>query len=538
MKILNMCGKYIKRYQSKFVIYIILTILLNILTYTSPIITGNFIDGLIGKFNLSFVYKYCIALISITVAGMVLNYMLSILYAKLQSRMGYEFNRDVLVHVQDLPISYLKTKDMSYLNQMINEDTNQLCIFTINLFRDFMLKVIFLPILITVCFLINKEIAITFIFIFACYIIGYKLLKNSLFKFNFEQKENQNKFFSIMFEQLYYIHFIKINSSEDYLRKKMDNAYNVFYKIIIRNQKLEFLFSSIDSFISVIAQIILYILGAVQIMHGNFTIGKFTIYISYFNIILSIIRFLFNYGQDYQDTMVSYKRIQDIMDIKAEEQGNLSITEIKNIHLDNLNFRYLENDYAIMNLSYHFETGYMYAIAGKNGGGKTTLINLLLGLYNSDITNNQILYNGIDIKNINMKDVRKSLIGITEQEPVLMNGSVKDNMFLNAFDDGNLDNLIDVFNLQHINFTTNIDLLTNVSNTISGGEKQKISIIRTLLKDTDLLIFDEPTSAMDDKSKIKFINYLEKIKNNKIIIIVTHDTFIKGKCDKIIELSA
>ncbi len=538
MKILNMCGKYIKRYQSKFVIYIILTILLNILTYTSPIITGNFIDGLIGKFNLSFVYKYCIALISITVTSMVLNYMLSILYAKLQSRMGYEFNRDVLVHVQDLPISYLKTKDMSYLNQMINEDTNQLCIFTINLFRDFMLKVIFLPILIIVCFLINKEIAITFIFIFACYIIGYKLLKNSLFKFNFEQKENQNKFFSIMFEQLYYIHFIKINSSEDYLRKKMDNAYNVFYKIIIRNQKLEFLFSSIDSFISVIAQIILYILGAVQIMHGNFTIGKFTIYISYFNIILSIIRFLFNYGQDYQDTMVSYKRIQDIMDIKAEEQGNLSITEIKNIHLDNLNFRYLENDYAIMNLSYHFETGYMYAIAGKNGGGKTTLINLLLGLYNSDITNNQILYNGIDIKNINMKDVRKSLIGITEQEPVLMNGSVKDNMFLNVFDDGNLDNLIDVFNLQHINFTTNIDLLTNVSNTISGGEKQKISIIRTLLKDTDLLIFDEPTSAMDDKSKIKFINYLEKIKNNKIIIIVTHDTFIKGKCDKIIELSA
>ncbi len=547
MKILKICKKYLQIYIRTLCIYIILSIFSNALAYLSPIITGNFIDGLINTLTINFVYKYCLILVVITFFSMILNFMLSMIYTKIQANMGYLFNRDVLFHVQNLPLSYTKTKDMSYTNQMINEDTNTLIIFCLNFFREFLLKLISIPILLFICYYINKEIALIFLFFLITYVILYHILKKYIFRNNYELRESQNRFFGVMFEQLSFIKFIKMNSCEDVFRNRLDYNYKQLYKTTIKNQKFVYLFSSLDGFISLCAQIVMYIFGALQILHGNFTIGNFTIYISYFNIILSIIRYLFNYGQSYQTTLVSHNRINEILNERVEPQGTIYIKHINSIRINELQYSYNEDQKSLFNnLIYTLEIGYIYGIIGQNGAGKTTLVNLILGLFNSELASDKLYYNDIDIKQLDMRTVRRELIAITEQEPVLINGSIRDNLLwhVNRNEDLKSDTterdlkyLLNIFNLSELNIDMHIDALANASGLISGGEKQKISLIRTLLKKSNVIILDEPTSAVDVNSIEELMIYLNKIKSSKIIIIVTHDQYVSKMCDKTLLLS-
>lgn len=128
-----------------------------------------------------------------------------------------------------------------------------------------------------------------------------------------------------------------------------------------------------------------------------------------------------------------------------------------------------------------------------------------------------------------------------EQEPVLLNGSIRDNLLWhsnsNPINEDILNNLIEILSLNKIDIDMNIDMFSNATNVISGGEKEKIAIIRSLLKDTDVIILDEPTSAIDEKSISNLLNYLNIIKKDKIIIIITHDQKVVDQCDKIVEIS-
>ena len=124
--------------------------------------------------------------------------------------------------------------------------------------------------------------------------------------------------------------------------------------------------------------------------------------------------------------------------------------------------------------------------------------------------------------------IRKKLVAVTEQEPVLLNGSVAENIFMNEVYDKEQLNFYDkicrLFNVEEIVAGDKEKNAESIQNTnFSGGEKQKISIIRTILKDAEVLIFDEPTSALDQISIENFIQIIRSVKNNKIIIIITHD---------------
>jgi len=139
-----------------------------------------------------------------------------------------------------------------------------------------------------------------------------------------------------------------------------------------------------------------------------------------------------------------------------------------------------------------------------------------------------------------MYEIKLRCIGVTEQEPILIADTLLNNItFGQKYSNDRLYELIEILNLD--NYISSLDngletIINEKSSNISGGEKQKISILRELLKNPEVLIFDEPTSALDSLSKIKLINYLQEIKTDKIIIIISHDEIIKNICDKIINI--
>jgi len=135
--------------------------------------------------------------------------------------------------------------------------------------------------------------------------------------------------------------------------------------------------------------------------------------------------------------------------------------------------------------------------------------------------------------------VRKNLISFSEQEPKLINDTIEYNLKLNGNElcKSKLVDFAEILNMTDFLETATLDFEINEKNTnTSGGEKQKISILRALYRDTPVMIFDEPTSALDLQSSEKFMNYLEQIKDNRIILIITHDEGIIQRCNSIVRL--
>lgn len=241
-----------------------------------------------------------------------------------------------------------------------------------------------------------------------------------------------------------------------------------------------------------------------------------------------------------QESKVAYTRIMQIQTTPIEVNGSCFPQKLESVVMKDVTFSYDGNNvFNAYNLV--LESGKIYALSGRNGSGKSTLINLLLGLYISEYEGD-IYFNGIPLHQLDMLRIRKEKISLVEQEPILIPDTIKYNLTLK--DKASID--IDEFRMltKKIGLTNYLENLSNGieseinfdANNLSGGEKQKLAIIRALIKHPDFLILDEPTSAMDLQSSTNLIEYLNEIKRDKIILLVTHDTNIIRSCDVQIHL--
>lgn len=541
MKIFSFCKKYLLQYKLMLIIYIVMSLLEQSTIILTPYYAGNFVDELVSQKSINAIYTYILIIGIVFIIKIGLGYVTSRLYVKLHINMSYELNRDIIFHIQNMSLSYFNKHDVVYLSQIINSDTNGLIVFCLTIIQNATINIVLLIVPFIIIANMNFNISLIMIIFLLVYTFFYFVLRKPVYKNNFKLKESQVKYFSGFFEQLKYIKLIKIHSIEKIIHKRLEERYANLSADALKNQKTTYLFSSSDAIISMIAQFSLYFLGGIQILSGSFTVGMFIIFANYFNLMLSSLRYFFSITKTFLDALVSYERMLNITKEPVETIGNKILTHINEIEINNLSFSYDNNTFYDFT-DIIFEKGKIYGLKGINGSGKSTLCNLIIGLYIDD-KKGIIKYNDVDIRCVDMKYAREHFIGVSMQEPVLINDTIKYNVFFtnsidNRDDIDRLKYLITLLNMDdYINsLDKEMDFVVNEKNSnLSGGEKQKISILTVLMKDPEVMIFDEPSSALDSTSATNLINYLEKIKEDKIIIIITHDSYLQKKCDYIYE---
>ena len=525
--------RYLFMYKWRLFLYIAISVVVGTGTLISPYIIGDFIDQLMNAEDMSFIYRYFAIYASISLSSLGLGYISGRLYIQLQTRIGFALNRDFIQRLQYAPLSFTNRQDKAYLNQRINSDANSLIIFCIGVVQGVLVNMVIIGLAMGLMFFFHPILAVILLGISAIYFTFYALYRQVLYKASHQLQESQSIFFAKLSEQLYNIRFIKLHGLFDHFIGRLNHSFTGLLTSALRHQRASYIFGGLDRLVLIVAQMVLLLIGGREIIAGRLTIGRFIIISSYFNLMLKAIRYFFNLGQSVQNNMVSYNRLRELEAAVPEPNGERQLDGVHCIELKSVSFSYGDK-LVLAGTNHSFIKGKIYAILGPNGAGKSTLTDILMGLQAGNY-NGQVLYNGDT--NVDMYDLRNRLMGVSEQEPTLLADTVASNLCLDKpelleLHKGLLERLVKILNLEAY-LGTLPDGYQSVINenaaNISGGEKQKLSILRALLKDPEVVILDEPTSALDAASKAAFREYLDEVKKDKIIVIVTHDKdFVNG----------
>ena len=220
----------------------------------------------------------------------------------------------------------------------------------------------------------------------------------------------------------------------------------------------------------------------------------------------------------YKSFNILLERLQEIVKIDSVKFGCESIRDIK--QLDFINLEKKTGDKKLFdNLNITVKKGEILGITGKNGAGKSTLIKFLRK-YDNDYKG-KILLNGMDINRFSKDSLLKSISIMPQRVTVTIKDIQEVVMYVKKND---LQDFIDIQKIENdniYNYTTK-----------SGGELQKISFLKALIRDAQIIVLDEPSASMDLESEMRIGEMIEKIKNDKIIIIITHREYLLSLCDK------
>ncbi len=334
------------------------------------------------------------------------------------------------------------------------------------------------------------------------------------------------------------IEVIKASSAEKYELLRFQEQNNKIFKINIKSTRTGELVSPIMEIIGALGAALIIIIGGKEVIEGNMSVGSFFSFMAALFMLYTPVKRVSKLYNQTQDAIAASERIHYILDRESKIVDGTKILDnkIDLIEFKNVSLKF-NNEFALKDINFSVKSGEKIALVGNSGGGKSSVINLILRFY--EATNGEILINNINIKKYSLKSLREA-IGIVTQRVYIFNDTIAANVayskeideqkVIQALKDANAWEFVQ--KLDNGIFTKINEFGTN----LSGGQRQRIAIARAIYSDPKILILDEATSALDSKSEEKITKALKNISKNKITFIIAHRLNTIKDADKIIVL--
>ncbi len=501
-------------------------------SYIQPRLLGKSVDMLTSNQSYEF-YRLVIIIAGLYATRYVLSLIVKYGFINISQLVNEKLRVELLSKAIDMEMDYFDQNKKGYIQSRINEaglvstilSPNSLTVLTGCL--EFFIAAVSMSLL---------DIKMS-LFAFAILPVYYLLIKKhtkKLSKYSNLSMEKGAILSADVFSVVNDIEQIKVIGDKKRRINKFAKKFNTLKEILILQGKSIISYFENTSLLNSFTTVAVLAISGYKIFSGEFTLGNYATYASYTGRFFASVVSIASIGITFTPLLVSVDRIKEFLNTKDEScDRNLVLRNmIYRIQIKGLTFFYQRNpgENVIENINLDWKLGDKVWLQGVNGSGKTTLIKILLGLY--PIKTGQVLINGMPLNKIERGSLRKAY-SVMLQNSTVFYGTLLDNILCvenNRDKESKLDEIISNYNL--MDYFPNLEgglhcHLSDKSTSISGGQSQLILFLRTILNENRVLIFDEPTSNMDQTLKPVIMRILNDYCSNKLIILISHDLTIK-----------
>lgn len=537
---------YFKKYKFILMFDLFCAALTTLTDMVLPMILRRLTNAGLGTYSLTreMIYRMAALLLVIKIIDLLAGYYMTktghIMGAKIETDMRY----DVFQHLQKLSDSYFNETKVGQIMARITSDLFDITEFSHHCPEEYFIG--FIKIIVSFVILVRLNALLTVIlFLSIPLMIVFASKYNRRMRKGFkEQKHHIGVLNADIEDSLLGVKVVKSFANEDVEIEKFQKGNKKFLDIKSETYASMAGFNTITKAFDGIMYIIVVLFGGLFLVEGKMSSGDIVAFILYVQTLLTTVRRIVEFTEQFQRGMTGIERFTEIMDQDIEIFDDEDAVDLENvkgkIEIKDVSFKYNNNSENVLNnISFTINPGQKVALVGPSGGGKTTLCNLIPRFY--DVEDGEILVEGIDVRKIKLQSLRSN-IGMVQQDVYLFSGTVRENI-LYGKPDATEQEVIDAAKAAGA-----YDFIMNLENgfdtyvgergvMLSGGQKQRISIARVFLKNPPILVLDEATSALDNKSEFIVQESLENLAKGRSSLTIAHRLTTVQNADLILVLT-
>ena len=523
---------YLVPYWKQLILVVIAIFVSSVFTLLPSILTGKIIDeGLIGR-NFDALVRYILLSLAVTFGANLIGVLESYLNTWIAQHITFDMRNAMYRHLQQMSQRFFTSSNQGDIITRMTSDIDGVRSTITNTLTSILSNVITLIVALVAMYQKNWILATVGIAIIPLFIIPTRSAGKTRWELTRDAQEVSDEVNGILNETMSVSGqlLVKLFGREEREYARYEDANRRMIALNIKESMAGRWFRVALSTFTSIGPMLLYLVGGILLLRGNssLTVGDITVFVALLGRMYGPVNQLLNIQVDWIRSMALFTRIFEYYDMPVEVANapfaQKPMTAEGNIEFKHVQFSYNPEREILHDVSFKLKAGDCVAIVGPSGSGKSTMINLIPRLY--DVTGGSVTFDGRDVRTLDLTWLRNH-VGVVSQETYLFNGTIRENL-LYAKPEATEEEIIEACKKANIyDFIENQEngLDTMVGNRglkLSGGEKQRISIARVLLKDPTLLIFDEATSALDSISEAKIQEAIDPLIESRTSILIAH----------------
>lgn len=539
---------YMKPYTFQFILVFAAILVSSVIGLLPSMITGRIVDeALIGE-DLKLLIKLLLAAFAAMTASQVVSVLESYINAWISQQIIFDMKNQMYNHLQYMPHSFFTSEKQGDIITRMNTDISGVSTVISNTLSSIISNIAIVVTTLVALFTMSVPLAIVGIAIIPILIIPTRNVGQNRFKLLTEAQAKNDELNQIINETLSVSGsmLVKLFTRE---KKEYDNFVKVngeVTKLSLKEQRSGKWFWVLMGMFTQVGPLLIYFAGGVFIIKKidpDLSVGTITATVALINRLYRPVESLLNLGVDFTRSLALFTRIFDYFDrenpLVSPENGQRPDVTNRDIVYSHVKFSYVEDKPLLSDVSFTVPGGKMYAIVGPSGSGKSTVVNFIPRLY--DVLDGSVKVAGVDVRDFDLPYLREQ-IGVVTQDTYLFNGTIKENLLYAKDDatDEEIENACRIASIDEFIKKQPEGYDTVVGNRglkLSGGEKQRLSIARVVLKNPKILILDEATSALDSISENAIQDALEVLMEGRTSIVIAHRLSTILKADRIIVIA-
>ena len=540
---------YLKPYWPQFLLGFVLILVSAVIGLFPSIVTGWIVNEMTGlDKSITKLIWLLLAAFGALMASQIVSILVSYLNGWISQRIIYDMKNQMYRHLQAMPHAFYTTEKQGDIITRMNTDISGVSSVISGTLSSIVSNIATVVTTLVAMFTLSPLLALVGIVVIPLLILPTRSAGKTRFALLQKSQEKHDEMNQILTETLSVSGsmLVKIFTREEKEYEKFEKVNSEATELALKESRSGKIFMAAMGMFTQLGPLLIYFAGGLFIMK-NFdaalTVGTVTTMVSLVNRLYRPVESLLNIGVDFTRSLALFERIFDYFDrevtIKSPENGLKPDMQDEPVAYEHVAFSYNPGVQILKDVNFKVPGGQMFAIVGPSGSGKSTIVNLLPRLY--DVDSGSVTVAGVDVRDIDLTWLRQN-IGLVTQETYLFNGTIRENL-LYAKDDATEEELIEACKIANIhNFILSQEkgYETEVGNRglkLSGGEKQRLSIARVILKNPKILILDEATSALDSISESAIQDALDAVMAGRTSIVIAHRLSTILKADQILVIS-